>query len=80
MLLESHALKAGPLAASQPGFTIADPVVASLLGIFLLDEHIRHSAVELAGEAGALMLLIVGIVLLSHSQLIDPDAYTRRGS
>jgi hypothetical protein len=32
MLLASHALAAGPLAASQPGFTILDPLSASLLG------------------------------------------------
>jgi hypothetical protein len=32
MLLASHALAAGPLAASQPGFTILDPLTASLLG------------------------------------------------
>ena len=34
MLLASHALAAGPLAASQPGFTILDPLSASLLGMF----------------------------------------------
>jgi hypothetical protein len=33
MLLASHALAAGPLAASQPGLTILDPVLASLLGV-----------------------------------------------
>jgi len=41
MLLASHALAAGPLAASQPGFTILDPLAASLLGVFLFGEHIR---------------------------------------
>ena len=40
MLLASHALAAGPLAASQPGFTILDPLTASLLGVFLFGEHI----------------------------------------
>ncbi len=34
MLLASHALAAGPLAASQPGFTMLDPLAASLLGVF----------------------------------------------
>ena len=41
MLLASHALAAGPLAASQPGFTVLDPLSAGLLGVFLFDEHIR---------------------------------------
>ena len=31
MLLASHALAAGPLAASQPGFTILDPLAATFL-------------------------------------------------
>jgi drug/metabolite transporter (DMT)-like permease len=51
MLLASHALAAGPLAASQPGFTILDPLAASLLGMFLFGEHIRTGVPALAGEA-----------------------------
>jgi hypothetical protein len=39
ILLASHALAAGPLAASQPGFTILDPLSASLLGVFLFSEQ-----------------------------------------
>jgi drug/metabolite transporter (DMT)-like permease len=34
-LLAAHALAAGPLAASQPGFTILDPLSAGMLGLFL---------------------------------------------
>ena len=41
MLLASHALQAGPLPASQPGFTIVDPLVASLLGVFIFSEHLQ---------------------------------------
>ena len=41
LLLASHALAAGPLAASQPGFTILDPLAASLLGMFLFNEHVQ---------------------------------------
>src|SRR5438093_3271412 len=47
MLLASHALAAGPLAASQPGFTILDPLSASLLGVFLFGEHIRTGILDL---------------------------------
>jgi drug/metabolite transporter (DMT)-like permease len=67
MLLASHALAAGPLAASQPGFTILDPLSASLLGVFLFGEHIRTGAADLAGEALALAVVIVAAALLSHS-------------
>ena len=54
MLLALHALAAGRLAASQPGFTILDPLAASLLGMFLFGEHIRTDTAVLAGEALAL--------------------------
>ena len=75
MLLASHALAAGPLAASQPGFTIVDPLAASLLGVFLFGEHIRTDAAALAGEALALAVVIAGAAALSRSSLIaDEDA------
>jgi drug/metabolite transporter (DMT)-like permease len=74
MLLASHALAAGPLAASQPGFTILDPFSASLLGLFLFSEHIRAGVLDLAGEALALSVVIAGVTVLSHSHLIiDED-------
>ena len=70
MLLASHALAAGPLAASQPGFTILDPLAASLLGVFLFGEHIRTDAASLAGEVLALAVVIAGATALSRSCLI----------
>ena len=70
MLLASHALAAGPLAASQPGFTVLDPLSASLLGVFLFGEHIRTGVVNLAGEALALAIIFAGASALSHSCLI----------
>ena len=70
MLLAAHALAAGPLAASQPGFTIVDPLTASLLGVFLFGEHIQTGAAALAGEAVALAVVIAGATALSRSCLI----------
>jgi hypothetical protein len=70
MLLAAHAVAAGPLAASQPGFTILDPLAASVLGVFLFGEHIRTDAAALAGEAVALAVVIAGAVALSRSSLI----------
>jgi hypothetical protein len=70
MLLASHALAAGPLAASQPGFTVLDPLSAGLLGVFLFAEHIRTGVLDLAGEALALAIVIAGASILSHSCLI----------
>src|SRR5215469_1796659 len=70
LLLASHALAAGPLAASQPGFTILDPLAASLLGLFLFGEHFQPATEDLALEALALALLVAGVTALSHSHLI----------
>ena len=69
MLLASHALAAGPLAASQPGSTIFDPLSACMLGVLLFGEHIRAGAVDLAGEALAVAVVIAGAVVLSRSCL-----------
>ena len=60
MLLASHAFAAGPLAASQPGFTILDPVTATLLGVFLFSEHLATSPAALTAEAIGLLLLAAG--------------------
>jgi drug/metabolite transporter (DMT)-like permease len=80
MLLASHALAAGPLAASQPGFTILDPLAASLLGLFLFTETIQASVVDLAGEVVALVIVIAGVTALSHSHLIVGEEATSPGA
>jgi drug/metabolite transporter (DMT)-like permease len=70
LLLASQALAAGPLAASQPGFTILDPLAASLLGLFLFGEHMQTGTLSLAVEALALALVAGGVTALSHSHLL----------
>ncbi len=69
--LLSHAFQAGPLAASQPSLTIVDPLVASLLGVFLFKDTIRHDPLQLFGESLALLMLVGGVVLLSRSDLVQ---------
>jgi drug/metabolite transporter (DMT)-like permease len=73
MLLAAHALQAGPLAASQPGFTIVDPLVASLLGVFIFSEHLQLAPFDLAVEVLSLGALVWGVITLSHSRLIHGD-------
>lgn len=74
MLLASHAFQAGPLAASQPGFTIVDPLVASLLGLFIFKEHMQLAPFAVVVEAAALAALVAGVVTLSHSQLVQGES------
>jgi drug/metabolite transporter (DMT)-like permease len=75
MLLASHALAAGPLAASQPGFTIADPLTAALLGVFLFGESMRTGGFALAWELAGLAVLVAGVAALSHSRLITGEEH-----
>jgi drug/metabolite transporter (DMT)-like permease len=70
MLLASHAMAAGPLAASQPGFTIGDPVTAILLGALLFGERLGTSPAALAAEVLGLIVLAIGVWTLSRSELI----------
>jgi hypothetical protein len=71
MVLASHALAAGPLAASQPGFTVLDPLSATLLGQFLFAEHLSMQPINLALEALAMAVVLTGALVLSHSCLIQ---------
>jgi len=71
--LASNAFQAGSLASSQPGLTVVDPLVASLLGVILFGERLDHHPVILAGEALALSLLIASVVLLCNSPLVHDE-------
>jgi drug/metabolite transporter (DMT)-like permease len=71
MLLTAHAMTAGPLAASQPGFTILDPLTAAFLGVVLYDEHLRTSPLALTAEALALGALAAGAATLTRSTLLE---------
>ena len=75
MLLSTHAFQAGPLAASQPGFTIVDPLVASLLGIFIFQEHMQLDPFSVVIEAAALAALVAGVVAISRSQLVQGQTH-----
>jgi drug/metabolite transporter (DMT)-like permease len=75
MLLSTHALAAGPLAASQPGFTIGDPLTAALLGVFLFGESLQTGPAALAGQLVGLAVLVAGVAALSHSRLITGEQH-----
>ncbi len=73
ILLASHALQAGPLAASQPGFTIVDPLVASLLGVFVFSERLQLDPFDIVIEVLSLAALVWGVITLSHSRLVHGE-------
>jgi hypothetical protein len=80
LFLATNAFQAGPLAASQPGLTIADPLVAILLGITVFGEHVDSGPRHLAGEAIAAVVLAASVVLLSRSPLIQEEPQPDQGS
>jgi drug/metabolite transporter (DMT)-like permease len=72
--LASSAFQAGSLASSQPGLTVVDPLVASLLGVALFGERLAHNPTVLTGELMALGLLVASVVQLSRSPLVHADS------
>lgn len=72
LMVLQEAYAAGTLAAAQPGVTIADPILAVMLGVFMFGEQIRTGwlvPLELIGIAG----IAFGSITLSRSPLIMGD-------
>ena len=66
-VLNQLAFQAGPLAASLPAIQTVDPVLSVVLGVFVYDEQLRHSAVAIGAESAGLMATLVAAVVLSRS-------------
>jgi hypothetical protein len=64
------ALQAGRPVASQPGITLANPLVAAVWGIGIFGEHVRTGG-RLVGAAAGMGLIATGVVLLSRSSLLQ---------
>jgi hypothetical protein len=74
MFLASNAFQAGSLAASQPGLTIVDPLVAGALGVVLFGERLQHDPLVFAGELLAASLVVLSVIMLSLSSLVREAA------
>jgi drug/metabolite transporter (DMT)-like permease len=68
-LLQSS-LDAGLLLATEPGLTLANPLVAVAWGVLVFGEHVRGGAWLVGAVAGA-VLLAAGTVLLSRSPVLE---------
>jgi hypothetical protein len=73
MYLASNAFQAGSLAASQPGLTIVDPLVASALGVVLFGERIDVHPWAVAGEVVAIAVIVTSVVVLARSPLVREE-------
>ena len=70
--LLQNALGAGNLIASQPGFTLTNPLVSVAWGLAVFGER-GHTGIFLAGTTAGAILITAGSILLARSPLLDPD-------
>jgi hypothetical protein len=64
LILVQSAFEAGPLRASLPALTAAQPLAGIVCGVGFLGDRLRTDAGALAWEAGGLAAVVTGIVLL----------------
>ena len=70
VVIMQWALHSGPLLAAQPGFTLMDPLVSTLWGVFVYHEAVR-SGLWLAPVILAAVTIAVGVLLLARSPLLS---------
>lgn len=80
LLLAQYAYRAGPLSASLPAMTIADPIVATALGVVAFGETFAAGTGAMIIAAAGFLALTVGVVGLARTSPIttgDFDAHDR---
>ena len=74
--LLQNALRAGPLVASQPGLTLANPLVALGWGVAVFDEEVR-GGVWILGEIAGAAVVAGCTLLLARSHLLADESSDR---
>lgn len=72
-LLAQSAFHAGPLPASLPVLTVADPLVAAVIGVFAFHEHVASTPTALIGELVAVVAMVAGVFTLASSPLATTE-------
>jgi drug/metabolite transporter (DMT)-like permease len=65
---EQSAFRAGPLTASLPAVTVAEPIVGSVLGVAVLGETLNTSAPGMVALGGSVAVMAAATVALARSQ------------
>lgn len=68
---EQSAFRAGPLTASLPAVTVAEPVVGSVLGVTVLGETLSTSGVAVTALGLSVAVMAAATVALAHSQAAE---------
>ncbi|MEU6581409.1 DMT family transporter [Nocardia sp. NPDC046763] len=68
LYVQQRGYQVGPLSASLPAFTVAEPLGAAFLGMTVLDERLRSGPVGTAFVAASVVVMCVAAVRLSRAQ------------
>jgi hypothetical protein len=72
--LNQSAFQAGHVAASLPAMSVANPVLASAMGVVLFGEHLdAHGAAAWLVASVAIVAMLIGTVWLSRSPLVTEE-------
>jgi drug/metabolite transporter (DMT)-like permease len=71
LLLAQSAFEAGPLRASLPALTAAEPLSGIAVGIVVFQEHLRVDPAALALEVCGLVAMVAGVLLVGTSGTFD---------
>lgn len=69
-LLAQSAFQAGPLAASLPLITAADPMAAALIGVLAFHERLASGGLAVAAQVIAGLAIVAGVWVLARSPLV----------
>ncbi|OBI14529.1 hypothetical protein A5714_13555 [Mycobacterium sp. E2462] len=81
MVVQSSAFHAGALQASVPIMLVGEPIVAVLLGVIVLGDHVAVGGVAAPVLAAAVVAMVAATVALGRSQAIEasePPAPSKR--
>lgn len=71
MTLQQNAYRAAGLAASLPAFVVLEPIVGSLLGLFIYHEQVGGGGLRITVEVLAVLAATWGIARLANSVLAE---------
>lgn len=78
MIFQQSAFRAGALTASMPTMTVAKPVVAAMLGVFVLGETLNSDGAKAVVLVAAVSVVIIATVALARGEAATMVADTGR--
>lgn len=77
---EQSAFRAGPLTASLPAVTVAEPIVGSVLGVTVLGETLHTNDIGLVALGLSIAVMAAATIALAHSQASYPPSSNEKPS